>query len=151
MQRFTTGTPPRLDCSTIHWERLAQQPSDAQPTPLSFMNIYNNNFIPNRAHLLTCYMTYTNERTHAICNERRAELPSFTGNHGKGQGPRYCPSIEKKVLRFPEKKRHMIWLEPEGLNTNVIYPNGLATAYNADTQLEMLHTMDVGTARRGDA
>ena len=96
-------------------------------------------------------MTYTNERTHAICNERRAELPSFTGNHGKGQGPRYCPSIEKKVLRFPEKKRHMIWLEPEGLNTNVIYPNGLATAYNADTQLEMLRTMEVAAARRGDA
>ena len=149
MQRFTTGTPPRLDRDSIHWEKLAQQSSDPIPTPLSFMNIYNNNYIPNKDHLLTCYICYTNEKTHAICNERRAELPSFTGNGGKGQGPRYCPAIEKKVLRFPEKKKHMIWLEPEGLNTNVIYPNGLATAYNADTQLEMLRTMEVRLVNRG--
>lgn len=144
IQRFTTGTPPRLDRDSIHWEKLGQQVSDPEPTPLSFMNIYNDNYIPNRDKLLTCHICYTNEKTHAICNEHRAELPHFTGNGGRGQGPRYCPSIEKKVLRFPEKKKHMIWLEPEGLSTNVIYPNGLATAYNADTQLAMLRSMEVG-------
>lgn len=142
MQRFTTGTPPRLDKNSINWSILQEQPSDVDPTPLSFMNIYNNNYIPNRDHLQICHITFTNQRTHDICNTHREELPSFTGNGGRGQGPRYCPSIEKKVLRFPEKKRHMIWLEPEGLETDVIYPNGLATAYNGDTQLAMLRTME---------
>lgn len=142
MGRFTTGTPPRLDRDSIDWDQLAVQSSDETPTPLSFMNLYNNNFIPNRDSLVSCHITYTNEKTHAICNAHRAELPSFTGNHGKGQGPRYCPSIEKKVLRFPEKKRHLIWLEPEGLETPVIYPNGFATAYDADTQLSLLRSME---------
>ena len=141
MQRFTTGTPPRLDKKSINWSILEEQTSDAHPTPLSFMNLYNNDFIPNQSSLQVCHITYTNPQTHEICNSHRDELPHFTGNGGRGQGPRYCPSIEKKVLRFPAKTHHMIWLEPEGLQSDVIYPNGLATAYAAETQLKLLRTM----------
>ena len=141
MQRFTTGTPPRLDKKSINWSILEEQTSDAHPTPLSFMNLYNNDFIPNQSSLQVCHITYTNPQTHEICNSHRDELPHFTGNGGRGQGPRYCPSIEKKVLRFPSKTHHMIWLEPEGLQSDVIYPNGLATAYAAETQLKLLRTI----------
>lgn len=141
IERFTTGTPPRLHRDSIDWSRLGTQASDDPAVPLSFLNIYAGDFIPNQSRLVRCATTYTNEETHAICNAHRGELPSFTGNRGRGQGPRYCPSIEKKVLRFPEKKRHLIWLEPEGLETPVVYPNGLATAYDAETQLKLLRTM----------
>ena len=141
IERFTTGTPPRLHRDSIDWSQLGEQASDDPPVPLSFLNVYSGDWVPNRSSLVRCATTYTNERTHALCNAHRGELPSFTGNRGRGQGPRYCPSIEKKVLRFPDKKRHLIWLEPEGLSTPVVYPNGLATAYDAQTQLQMLRTM----------
>ena len=102
IERFTTGTPPRLHRDSIDWSRLGTQASDDPAVPLSFLNIYAGDFIPNQSRLVRCATTYTNEETHAICNAHRGELPSFTGNRGRGQGPRYCPSIEKKVLRFPE-------------------------------------------------
>ena len=141
MERFTTGTPPRLHRDSIDWAQLGSQASDEPPVPLSFLNLYAGDRVPNRGRLVRCATTYTNARTHALCNAHRGELPAFSGNRGRGQGPRYCPSIEKKVLRFPEKARHLIWLEPEGLSTPVVYPNGLATAYDANTQLQMLRTM----------
>ena len=79
-----------------------------------------------------CHITKTNAKTHEIINKNRNLLPTFEGNNGRGIGPRYCPSIEKKIIRFPDKKFHFIWLEPEGLNTNIIYPAGLNTAFPID-------------------
>lgn len=90
---------------------------------------------------MKCHITHTNENTHKIISSYRDELPIFEFNKGKGVGPRYCPAIEKKVIRFPDKEFHQIWLEPEGLNTPVVYPNGMNTAFTPETQLKILRSI----------
>ncbi|EGR32887.1 tRNA uridine 5-carboxymethylaminomethyl modification enzyme, putative [Ichthyophthirius multifiliis] len=140
INRYTTGTPARIDKSTINFEGLKTQESDQKITPFSFINQFNQPFKPLNP-LIRCYMTETNDITHEIINKNRHLLPTFQGNNGKGQGPRYCPAIEKKVDRFPQKKSHQVWLEPEGIENNVVYPNGLNTAFPEDIQVEILRSI----------
>lgn len=90
---------------------------------------------------MKCHITHTNAKTHHVISENREHLPTFTFNEGKGLGPRYCPAIEKKVIRFPDKHFHQIWLEPEGLGTDVVYPNGLNTAFPEEVQLKMVRSI----------
>lgn len=137
--RLTTGTPPRLDSHTIDYSDLKPQFSDEKITYFSYLHQYTDFCCPNR--FLKCHITHTNAKTHEIIAENRENLPEFSFNHGSGVGPRYCPAIEKKVIRFPDKSFHQIWLEPEGLSTNVTYPNGLNTAFPEEIQLKMLRTI----------
>lgn len=138
--RLTTGTPPRLDGRTIDYSDLENQYGDEKVTYFSYLHQFNPNFIcPNR--MLKCHITHTNESTHKVISESRDHLPTFQVNEGKGVGPRYCPAIEKKVIRFHDKSTHQIWLEPEGLSTHVVYPNGLNTAFPEEIQLKMIRTI----------
>lgn len=137
--RLTTGTPPRLLSQSINYEGLSMQGSDDPISPFSFVHEFEGFTSPNR--LIQCHITHTNGKTHSIINEHRHLLPKFEANEGKGVGPRYCPAIEKKVIRFPDKQQHQIWLEPEGLNTDIVYPNGLNTAFPEEIQLELLRSI----------
>jgi tRNA uridine 5-carboxymethylaminomethyl modification enzyme len=133
--RLKTGTPPRVDRSTIDITRLEEQNSDDPPRPFS----YSTRAISNR--LIPMYLTYTNPRTHDILKKGFDRSPLFTGVI-KGVGPRYCPSIEDKVVRFEDKERHQIFLEPEGYDTNVVYVNGFSTSLPEDIQEEGLRSID---------
>jgi tRNA uridine 5-carboxymethylaminomethyl modification enzyme len=139
ISRLTTGTPPRLDSRTINYSGMEAQHSDDPPQPFSYMNDARG--VLQKANLVVCHQTYTHKPTHDMIELHRHLLPTFQANEGKGQGPRYCPAIEKKVIRFRDKERHHIWLEPEGLTTNTVYPNGLNTAFPPDIQQEMLRTI----------
>ena len=133
--RLKTGTPPRLDGRTIDFSDLERQPGD-DPVPVM-------SFIGSRAMhpaQVACWITHTNEHTHEIIRGGLDRSPLFTGVI-KGVGPRYCPSIEDKVVRFAERKSHQIFLEPEGLTTNEIYPNGISTSLPFDVQLELVHSI----------
>src|SRR5438552_4102795 len=133
--RLKTGTPPRLDGRTIDFSVLAKQPGD-DPAPVF-------SFVGDRAmhpEQMPCWITHTNERTHEIIRAGLDRSPLFTGVI-KGIGPRYCPSIEDKVVRFPERDRHQIFLEPEGLTTSEIYPNGISTSLPFDVQLALVRSM----------
>lgn len=133
--RLKTGTPPRLDGRTIDFSALEGQPGD-EPTPVfSFLGRAEQH--PRQ---IPCYITYTNEATHAVIREGLPRSPLFSGTI-EGVGPRYCPSIEDKVVRFPEKDRHQIFLEPEGLTTNEFYPNGLSTSLPFDVQMDFIHSI----------
>jgi tRNA uridine 5-carboxymethylaminomethyl modification enzyme len=132
--RLKTGTPPRVDLSTIDFSRLEEQHSDSPPQPFS----YSTREITNR--LVPMYLTYTNTSTHNILRKGFDRSPLFTGVI-KGVGPRYCPSIEDKVVRFEDKERHQIFLEPEGYDTNVVYVNGFSTSLPEDIQLEGLQSI----------
>ncbi len=135
MARLKTGTPPRLDGRTIDWARLEEQPSDSDPWTMSALT-------PGRANpQVFCAITRTNERSHAVIRENLHRSPLFTGAIGAA-GPRYCPSIEDKIHRFADRDGHQIFLEPEGLGTHLVYPNGVSTSLPADVQLAMLRTMD---------
>ena len=132
--RLKTGTPPRLDGGTIAFDGLEPQYGDEDPRPFSFST-------PKiTQHQIPCHITYTNEKTHEIIRSGLDRSPLYTGVI-KGIGPRYCPSIEDKVMRFPEKTRHQIFLEPEGLETKEIYPNGVPTSLSLDTQIRFLRTI----------
>jgi tRNA uridine 5-carboxymethylaminomethyl modification enzyme len=132
--RLKTGTPPRLDGGTIAFEGLEPQYGDEDPRPFSFSTRkITQPQVP-------CHITYTNEKTHEIIRSGLDRSPLYTGVI-KGIGPRYCPSIEDKVMRFPEKGRHQVFLEPEGLDTNEIYPNGVPTSLALDTQIRFLRTI----------
>lgn len=133
--RLKTGTCPRLDGRTIDFSKLEPQHSDDPPAPFSFLT----GRITNR--LVPCYLTYTKMATHDIVRSGLDRSPLYTGKI-KGTGVRYCPSIEDKVVRFPEKTRHRIFIEPEGLDTKEYYPNGFATSLPLDIQLGMLRTID---------
>ncbi|OPY77178.1 MAG: tRNA uridine 5-carboxymethylaminomethyl modification enzyme MnmG [Syntrophorhabdus sp. PtaU1.Bin058] len=133
--RLKTGTCPRLDGRTIDFSKLEPQHSDDPPAPFSFLT----ERITNR--LVPCYLTYTKGTTHDIIRSGLDRSPLYTGKI-KGTGVRYCPSIEDKVVRFPEKTRHRIFIEPEGLDTKEYYPNGFATSLPLDIQLGMLRTID---------
>ncbi|MGA2155840.1 MAG: tRNA uridine-5-carboxymethylaminomethyl(34) synthesis enzyme MnmG [Bryobacteraceae bacterium] len=125
--RLKTGTPPRLDGRTIDWSRFEPQPGDAEPTPFSFMTGRID-----RAQI-QCHIGYTTEETHRILREAIPRSPLYSGQI-EGVGPRYCPSIEDKIVKFPDKLRHQIFLEPEGLDTNEVYVNGMSTSMPIDVQ-----------------
>ncbi len=136
MGRMKTGTTPRLDGNTIDYSDLEAQHSDDPPNLFSFANIGKQPKLPQ----LPCYITYTNLTTHEIIKSGTDRSPMFTGII-EGVGARYCPSIEDKVVRFPDKERHQIFLEPEGLDTTEVYPNGLPTSLPLDVQLAMLKSI----------
>ncbi|MEK6682379.1 MAG: tRNA uridine-5-carboxymethylaminomethyl(34) synthesis enzyme MnmG [Nitrospirota bacterium] len=132
--RLKTGTPPRIDGRTIDFSKTIVQHGDNPPIPFS----YSTEKITNPQ--LPCYLTYTNEETHKIIKDNLDRSPLYCGVI-EGTGPRYCPSIEDKVVRFAEKERHQIFLEPEGLNTTEYYANGISTSLPADVQLKFLRTI----------
>ena len=129
--RLKTGTPPRLDGSTINYDDLEMQPADDDHYYFSFLT----NKINNRQ--IKCGMTYTNNEVHKIISDNISRSAMYSGNI-KGVGPRYCPSIEDKIVKFHEKERHQIFLEPEGLKDNTIYPNGISTSLPEEIQLQIL-------------
>ena len=131
--RLKTGTPPRLDERTIHFEQLNVQPGDDSPTPFSYLN----KDVAVKDQLL-CYSTYTNEAAHDII---RANLDKSIHIRETVKGPRYCPSLESKIIRFKDKSQHIIWLEPEGFDTNVIYPNGISMTVPEEVQEQMLRVI----------
>jgi tRNA uridine 5-carboxymethylaminomethyl modification enzyme len=135
MARLKTGTPPRLDGRTIDWARLEEQPSDDDPWTMSPLTCERAN--PQ----VFCAITRTNEATHALIRDNLHRSPLFTGAIG-ATGPRYCPSIEDKIHRFADRAGHQVFLEPEGLATHLVYPNGISTSLPTEIQLEMLRTMD---------
>jgi len=129
--RLKTGTPPRLDGRTIEWSRFEAQDGDKVPTPFSFLTESINR--PQ----IQCHIAYTTEVTHQILRESISRSPLYSGQI-EGVGPRYCPSIEDKVVKFPDKLRHQIFLEPEGLDTNEVYVNGMSTSMPIDVQEAMV-------------
>jgi tRNA uridine 5-carboxymethylaminomethyl modification enzyme len=132
--RLKTGTPPRLDGRTIDWSRFAAQPGDDEPTPFSF-----------RTRAITqpqvsCYIAFTTEETHRIIRDNVHRSPMYSGQI-QSIGPRYCPSIEDKIVKFPDKTQHQLFLEPEGLNTHEIYVNGMSTSLPVDVQLAIIKSV----------
>ena len=146
--RLKTGTPPRLDGSTINYADLEMQPADDDPQFFSFLSTS----LQNRQ--ISCGMTYTNDNVHKIINENINRSAMYSGNI-KGVGPRYCPSIEDKIVKFKDKSRHQIFLEPEGLKDNTVYPNGISTSLPEEVQLKILSKIngleDVKMIRAGYA
>ncbi len=135
MSRLKTGTPPRLDGRTIEWSRLEEQASDQEPWTMSPLGA--GRVLPQ----VFCAITRTNERSHEVIRANLHRSPLFTGAIG-ASGPRYCPSIEDKIHRFADRSGHQVFLEPEGLDTPLVYPNGISTSLPADVQLAMLRTME---------
>ena len=134
--RLKTGTPPRLDGRTIDWSRFQVQPGDDDPTPFSFRTrrvAHHDNQVP-------CYIAFTTEETHKIIRENVHRSPMYSGQI-QSIGPRYCPSIEDKIVKFPDKLQHQLFLEPEGLNTHEIYVNGMSTSLPIDVQLAILKSI----------
>ena len=127
MGRLKTGTPPRLDGRTINWDILDSQPGDDDPAMFSFMSVAPT------AKQIACGITHTNEKTHEIIRENLSRSAMY-GGHIDGVGPRYCPSIEDKVVRFADKTSHQVFLEPEGAEDHTIYPNGISTSLPEDVQ-----------------
>jgi tRNA uridine 5-carboxymethylaminomethyl modification enzyme len=129
--RLKTGTPPRLDGRTIDWSRFEAQKGDLEPTPFSFLTERIER------EQISCYISYTSEKTLRILRDSIARSPLYSGQI-EGVGPRYCPSIEDKVVKFPDKLRHQIFLEPEGLDTYEVYVNGMSTSMPIDVQTAMV-------------
>ena len=128
--RLKTGTPPRLDANTINFSKLDEQHADVDPYFFSFLTKKNIN------KQISCSMTHTNKDVHKIISKNLKRSAMYSGNI-KGVGPRYCPSIEDKIFKFADKESHQIFLEPEGLNSNTIYPNGISTSLPSDVQQEI--------------
>jgi len=134
--RLKTGTPPRLDGRTIDWSRFAVQPGDDDPTPFSF----RTRRVAHHDSQVPCYIAWTTEETHRIIRENVHRSPMYSGQI-QSIGPRYCPSIEDKIVKFPDKTTHQLFLEPEGLNTHEIYVNGMSTSLPVDVQLAILKSI----------
>ena len=134
ISRLKTGTPPRIHKDSIDFSNLEKQEGDHPPVPFSFLNT------EVEAPQTTCYITYTNKNTHEVI-QKNLHRSAMYGGHISGTGPRYCPSIEDKIHRFYEKDRHQIFLEPEGLESDLIYPNGISTSLPLDVQIEFLKTI----------
>ena len=132
--RLKTGTPPRLDGRTIHWSCFEEQSGDSVPTPFSFLTERIDR------EQICCHLAYTGDETHRILSESIARSPLYSGQI-EGIGPRYCPSIEDKIVKFPEKRRHQIFLEPEGLDTHEVYVNGMSTSMPIDVQAAMVSSI----------
>lgn len=132
--RLKTGTPPRIDGGSIDWDGVGQQPGDSAPVMLSFLNG------APVVRQVTCGVTYTNARTHEIIRDNLAKSALY-GGAISGAGPRYCPSIEDKVVRFTTQNSHQVFLEPEGLTTPVVYPNGISTSLPAEVQLAYVRSI----------
>ena len=132
--RLKTGTPPRLDGRTIDWAKFAEQPGDAEPTPFSF----STRSLPMRQ--ISCHIAYTTPETLRLIRENVHRSPMYSGQI-HAIGPRYCPSIEDKVVRFPDKEQHQFFLEPEGLDTDEVYINGMSTSLPREVQLEIVHSI----------
>lgn len=133
--RLKTGTPPRLDGRTINWDILEAQPGDNDPSLFSFLSK------DVLAKQVSCGITHTNEKTHSIIRENLGKSAMY-GGHIDGVGPRYCPSIEDKVVRFADKSSHQVFLEPEGLKTHTVYPNGISTSLPVDVQHSYVHSIE---------
>jgi tRNA uridine 5-carboxymethylaminomethyl modification enzyme len=129
--RLKTGTPPRLDGRTIDFSRFEEQPGDSEPTPFSFLTARIDR------QQIVCHLTYTTEETRRVIQENISRSPLYSGQI-EGIGPRYCPSIEDKIVKFPDKPRHQIFLEPEGVDTHEIYVNGMSTSMPIDVQAAMV-------------
>lgn len=136
LRRFKTGTPPRVNRHTIDYSKTEEEPGDKEPRHFSFTS-RDEDYLTDQT---SCWMTYTNPKTHEIINENLDRSPMFSGDI-VGVGPRYCPSIETKVVRFADKDRHQIFLEPEGRKTEEIYVGDFSTSMPEEIQLEMLHTV----------
>jgi len=134
MGRLKTGTPARLDGRTINWSVLEEQPGDTPPVPFSFMT--KEVLVPQ----ISCHITYTNEKTHQVIRDNLHQSAMYSGQI-KSTGPRYCPSVEDKVVRFADKERHQIFLEPEGLDDHTVYPNGISTSLPEDVQAALIKTI----------
>ena len=134
--RLKTGTPPRLDGRTIDWSKFEVQPGDADPTPFSF----RTKRVAHHDKQVPCYIAFTTEETHRIIRENVHRSPMYSGQI-QSIGPRYCPSIEDKIVKFPDKLTHQLFLEPEGLNTHEIYVNGMSTSLPIDVQLAILKSI----------
>ncbi|MDQ2090306.1 tRNA uridine-5-carboxymethylaminomethyl(34) synthesis enzyme MnmG [Marimonas arenosa] len=132
--RLKTGTPPRLDGRTINWDILEEQPGDEEPTMFSFLSDGPT------APQISCGITHTNPKTHEIIEKNLARSAMY-GGHIDGVGPRYCPSIEDKIVRFADKTSHQIFLEPEGVNDHTVYPNGISTSLPEDVQNDYVHSI----------
>ena len=136
LMSFKTGTPPRIDGDTIDFTHLIRQDSDCLPVPFSF----STESIPRERKLLPCYVTSTSEKTHEIIRANLHLSPMYSGKI-KSTGVRYCPSIEDKLVKFADKKQHHVFLEPEGLDTHLYYPNGISTGLPEDVQEAMVHSI----------
>ena len=134
--RLKTGTPPRLDGRTIDWSKFEVQPGDADPTPFSF----RTRQVAHHDKQVPCYIAFTTQETHRIIRENVHRSPMYSGQI-QSIGPRYCPSIEDKIVKFPDKATHQLFLEPEGLNTHEIYVNGMSTSLPIDVQLAILKSI----------
>ena len=134
--RLKTGTPPRLDIDSIDFSAIDEQPGDPDPIPFS---MFSDGEFPKQKQI-SCYITYTNDKTHGILRTGFDRSPMFTGKI-KGVGPRYCPSIEDKIFRFSDKPRHQLFLEPEGINSNIVYMNGFSSSLPADIQFDAARTI----------
>src|SRR5713226_7582629 len=134
--RLKTGTPPRLDGRTIDWSRFERQPGDLDPTPFSF----RTRRVAHHDSQVPCYISFTTEETHRIIRENVHRSPMYSGQI-HSIGPRYCPSIEDKIVKFPDKTTHQLFLEPEGLNTHEIYVNGMSTSLPIEVQLAAIHSI----------
>lgn len=132
--RLKTGTPPRLDGRTIDWAKLEHQPADDEPEMLSFL--HSKPFVPQ----VSCGITYTNVKTHEIIRENLSKSAMY-GGQIEGVGPRYCPSIEDKIVRFSDKDSHQVFLEPEGLEDHTVYPNGISTSLPEETQVDYVRSI----------
>ena len=134
--RLKTGTPPRLDGRSIDWSRFPEQPGDVDPTPFSF----RTKRVAHHDSQVPCYIAWTTAETHRIIRENVHRSPMYSGQI-QSIGPRYCPSIEDKIVKFPDKETHQLFLEPEGLNTHEIYVNGMSTSLPVEVQLEILKSI----------
>ncbi|MDD1386956.1 tRNA uridine-5-carboxymethylaminomethyl(34) synthesis enzyme MnmG [Pediococcus pentosaceus] len=138
LERFKTGTPPRVDGGTINYDETEEQPGDEVPNHFSFQTP-DSKYIELKKQL-SCWLTYTNEKTHEIIRENLDRAPMFSGMI-EGVGPRYCPSIEDKIVRFADKSRHQLFLEPEGRKTDEWYVQGLSTSMPEEVQQQILHSI----------
>ncbi len=136
LRRFKTGTPARVDARTVNFDVMERQDGDEKIVPFSYENI-NNPFIKDQ---LPCYLTYTNEKTHQIIRDNLSRSPLYSGVI-EGTGPRYCPSIEDKVVRFADKGRHQVFLEPEGADTTEMYVQGMSSSLPEEVQIQMLRSL----------
>lgn len=135
LRRFKTGTPARINRKTVDFSKMIEQPGDERIVPFSFISGDLDR------DQISCFLTYTNEKTHEVIRENIGRSPMYNGSI-KGVGPRYCPSIEDKVMRFPDKERHQLFIEPEGENTQELYVGGMSSSLPEDVQIKMLRTID---------